>query len=308
MPPRLISPKFAAKKIQRLDIKKIISKILGGKGEEHEIYWEELLYPEKGSGELFHKMADQFKARGGMLHLKANVVELERDAERIKTVKFEKDGKMHVVDADYVISSLPIRNMILMIKPSFGDYISYTAKRLRFRGMIFVYLVLDTERVSEAHWIYLLDPVFKFNRVTEQKNLSAACCPPGKTVLCFELCAGTNEDIWTYADEQLKELVMDEIQKIKVIDPALISDFFVRRKEDAYAICHIDFDKQLKDLLEHLSNIQNLLTTGRQGLYNQIDMHDSMVLGLSAARFFMEGHSNRLGWYKEKTAHLDWDR
>ena len=308
MPSRMISPKFAAKKIQGLNFKKIISKIFGGKGEEHEIYWEQVLYPEHGSGELFEKMAEDFLAKGGKLYLNSVVTQINYENQKVTSVKYSKDNKEHSIDADHVISSLPLRNLVLMLKPSFGDYISYMAKRLRFRGMLFVYVVLNTDQVSEAHWIYLLDPIFKFNRVTEQKNLSKACAPDGKTVLCFEMCCSSSDEIWNYSPEKLRELVLEEIKNIKIIDSSLIVDCFVEKKDDAYAVCHLRYEEQVKDLLEHLSTIKQLITTGRQGLYCHIDMHDSMALGLSAAEFCLNGRQDPLKWYKEKTAYLDWDR
>ncbi len=307
VPSSLISPKFAAKKIKTLSLKNIVSKLLGGKGEEHEIYWEKYLYPERGSGELFRRMADYFKSQGGTLYLNAPVTGLQYENDHIDSVEFLKDGKKCVLNADCVVSTIPIRNLVLMMNPSFGDYISYTAKRLRYRAIIFVYLIFDVEQISEALWIYLLDPRFKFNRVTEQKNLSPKVCPPGKTALCFEICCNKNDAMWRYSDEELKQMVMEDIKGISLIDPSKIVDFFVKRMDEAYAICHLDYDRHLKDLLEHLSNFKNFLSTGRQGLYLQNDMHDSMDMGLSAAKFFIQERVDAIEWYKEQTAsYIDW--
>lgn len=306
MPPRLISPKFAAKKIKGLDFKSIISKILGGKGEEQEIYWEDSVYPEKGSGQLFDRMAADFTLRGGVLHLNANVTGINREDWRATSVKFSQNGQEHCIDGDFIISTIPIRNLVLMMNPPFGDYITYTAKRLKYRAMILVYLVLETELVSEALWTYLLDSSFKFNRVTEQKNLSKETCPDGKTVLCFEICCNTRDEIWKYNEEQLKEMTLADIEGIDVIDPTKIVDCHVEKLDEAYAICHLNYEQHLKDLIEHLSNFENLISTGRQGLYLQNDMHDSMAMGLAAAEFFIKRRQDLLKWYEEKTSFLDW--
>src|SRR3989338_2969964 len=144
-PSRLISSKFAAKKIKALSVKNIITKILGGKGEEHEVYWERYLYPEKGSGELFNRMGEDFVHSGGGLHLNSAAFELAYKDEKISSVKFTENGHERIVDCDLVVSTIPIRDLMLMIRPSFGDYISYTAKRLKYRAIIFVYLVFEKE-------------------------------------------------------------------------------------------------------------------------------------------------------------------
>ncbi len=307
VPSRLISPKFASRKIKTLNLKNIVSKLLGGKGEEQEIYWERYLYPEKGSGELYLRMAEDFKKNGGKLSLGASVSKLNYNDGKIKSVQCRQAGTDIVIDADCVVSTIAIKNLVLMMNPSFGDYIRYTAKKLHYRAIIFVYLVFDMEKVSNALWIYLLDTTFKFNRVTEQKNLSAKICPDGKTVLCFEICCNTNEPMWQYSDQELKDLAMEDIRHINIIDPAKIVDCFVKKFDEAYAICHLNYDQQLKDLIEHLANFQNLLSTGRQGLYLQNDMHDSMEMGLGAADFFIAGRADTLNWYKNQTeSFIDW--
>ncbi len=308
MPAHLISHKFAAKKIKGLDIKSIISKILGGKGEEQEIYWEDWLYPRKGSGQLFDKMNQDYLASGGQLSLESNVTRVNCEGSTVTSIDYVEKGKKKNLKVDEVISTIPLKNLILSMSPSFGDYISYTAKRLQFRGIVLVYVVMDTNAATDAHWIYLLDPIFKFNRVTEQKNLVKDVCPEGKTVLCFEMCCSTKDPIWQYTDEQFKDMIFEEIKNIKIIDPSLISDVFTVKVTDAYAICHLGYEEHLKDLLEHISQIKNLVSTGRQGLYLQIDMHDSMALGLNAAKFVVHENKDMFSWYKEKTEFLDWDR
>ena len=307
VPSRLISPKFAAKKIKTLSMKNIVSKLLGGKGEEQELYWEKYLYPQKGSGELFNRMQKRLEGLGGQVYLNASAAGLHYEGKRVESVQFSQNNKEQAIKADVVISTIPVRNLVLMAKPSFGDYISYTAKRLHFRAIIFVYLVFETERVSEALWIYLLDPRFKFNRVTEQKNLSAKICPDGKTVLCFEICCDTSDPIWQYSDEQLKQMVLEDIKGIRVIDTSKICDFTVKKMDEAYAICHLNYDQHLKDLFLHLANLKNLLSTGRQGLYLQNDMHDSMEMGIAAAEFFIDEREDTLEWYKaQTTSYIDW--
>lgn len=306
IPPRLISPKFAAKKIKGLDFKSIISKIFGGKGEEQEIYWEDSVYPEKGSGQLFDRMAADFTLRGGDLHLNAKVTRINHADWRTTSVMFSQDGHEYCIDGDFIISTIPIRNLILMMNPPYGDYITCTAKRLKYRAIIFVYLVLEVEQVSEVFWTYLLDSRFKFNRVTEQGNLSRKTCPDGKTVLCFEICCNTRDEIWKYSEEELKEMVLADIEGIRIIDPTKIIDCHIKKLDEAYAICHLNYEYHLKDLIEHLSNFENLLSTGRQGLFLQNDMHDSMVMGLDAAAFLIKGHQDLLKWYEDKISFLDW--
>ena len=303
--PRLISSKFAAEKLKGLSFKNLIMRLLGARGQEQEIYWEDFVYPQKGSGQLFDRMAADFTSRGGALHLDANVTGINRKDWRATSVSFSQNGQENCIDSDFVISTIPIRNLSLMMNPRFDDYITETATRFKYRAMIFVYLVLETERVMEFHWAYLLDSRFKFNRFAEEKNLSSITCPDNKTVLCFEICCDTKDEIWKYSQEQLKEMALADIKGIEMIDQAKIVDCHVEKMEETYAVCHIDYEQQRRDLIRHLANFKNLLSAGRQGLYLQNDMHDTMAIGLSAAEFLINGFHDPLDWYGKHVPFLN---
>jgi protoporphyrinogen oxidase len=74
----------------------------------------------------------------------------------------------------------------------------------------------------------------------------------------------------------------DEIEEIETI--AL---------PDAYPIYRKAYEAELARSLERLSPISNLVSTGRQGLFLDIDMHDAMVLGRAGVNAAIQGEIPR---------------
>jgi protoporphyrinogen oxidase len=147
---------------------------------------------------------------------------------------------------------------------------------------VLVYVEFSVDRISEDHWFYLLDPEFRFNRVTEQKNLSTATMEAGKTVLSFELTCRAGDKFWNMANEQLFELAKEDCRRIHFIADkmTLITDFQVKRVPHVYEIYFKHFDQHAEIALGFLREFENVCSIGRRGLFLQGDQHQSVEMGL----------------------------
>lgn len=277
--PSFISPKFAAKKIHKLNLKDIIHKLLGGKGEEQETYWKDLLYPRKGIGQIFEKMRDAIEKDGGIIHTNSIVDSIEVNSSKAGRVFYRQNGTAKKIDCDLIVSSIPLTELVLTLSPKPNDFVLYKNKLLKFKSLILINLILDTPKVTNVHWVYLVDNLFKFNRFTEQKNMSKDIAPKNKTVLTFEKSCNYNDKIWNKSDEDLYSEALAEIEHIRLIDKSKIEKYSIIRIKDAYPVYDLEFDKNLRVVLDYLSNIQNLYSIGRQGLFLQNDMINSMEMG-----------------------------
>jgi len=243
-----LSVRLASSKLHKLNLKDILVKLLGRRGQEQATYWEDFLYPEEGMGIIYEKMADEIVKAGSEVWLESQPVDPE----------------------------------------------SYQAAlSLRSRSLIVVNLVVRMPMVSDAHWIYLLDPSYHFNRFCEQKNLLAERVPPLETMLTFEICCAPDDEFWNLPDEELVELALADIANIERIDGSRVADSLVRRVRDAYPIYDLEFEDNIAVLFDGLAEISNLYTTGRQGLFLNTDMHDTMELGIKAAQAVRDGISAR---------------
>jgi protoporphyrinogen oxidase len=302
MPPSKISAKFAARKIHRLNLKDIILKLLGGKGEEQETYWKDLAYPRLGSGQMFEKLADRITAGGNTIHLNSEPQAINTYDGRVKSVEISTDGETSEIECDAVVSSIPLKYLAGAIKPQLGDFYMYSLKLLRYRSLIVVHVAFDQEQVLPVHWIYLVDKEFKFNRLTEQKNMSAATAVPARSVVSAERGCYFGDELWSSPDEKLFDMARDELARMPDVDISRISSFHVVRMKDAYPVYDLEFDRNLKALLTGLSGINNLYSFGRQGMFLQTDMHDSMENGRILVERLVSGVSSQ-EWYDEMLAY-----
>ena len=96
----------------------------------------------------------------------------------------------------------------------------------------------------------------------------------------------------------MRKLVLKDIEHIDKIDGREASACMITRVKDAYPIYDLAFERNLEILINALSRIDNLCSTGRQGLFLNADMHDSMKSGLMAARAVLDGKPSE-EWYRD---------
>lgn len=287
-PPSQISTRLASAKLHQLNLKDVLIKLLGGKGQEQATYWNHFLYPEEGIGTIFNRMAERIASAGGEVRLNTVPVGFHFREDRISAVTVRRGEQEETIPAGGVISTIPLSELGRLCRPRLSGPEQAAAAGLKNRALILVNIIIEADRISRAHWVYLLDPEFRFNRFCEQKNLLLENRPPGKTMLTFELCCGYRDETWNASDEELRALALRDIGRIYLLDDLRIGKSMVTRSKDAYPIYDLPFEKNLDLTLKGLSGIPNLFSAGRQGLFLNTDIHDSMQSGRSAARFCLK--------------------
>jgi len=203
VPPSRLSAKLASEKLSRLNLRDILHKLIGGRGEEQKTYWTEFLYPDRGMGVLFEALRDAVVRAGGRVHLSTPARALRLRGGRVAAVEAEGPAGRVTVEADWVLSTIPVGTLARAVDPPLDESVRTAAERLRFRSLLLVNLALDRPQAMPQHWVYLLDPRFRCNRVAEQKNLGKLCAPPDRTALAFELCCDEGDEFWRTPDEAL---------------------------------------------------------------------------------------------------------
>ncbi len=302
--PSRLSVRLASQKLHRLNLKDILIKLVGGKGQEQATYWQDFIYPEEGMGVVFENMKTRIEERGGEVWLKSRPIGLTLRDGAVVAVKVEREGVEVEVPCSAVISAVPISTLIGLLGPYLDNDAVESGRKLSSRSLVLVNLIINVPIVSDAHWIYLLDPFFRFNRFCEQKNLLTVKKPRLQTMLTFEVCCDYGDELWGMGNDKLKELALRDISRIDIIDGSRATDCIVKRVKEAYPIYDLDFETRLRKVFNPLSEIGNLYSTGRQGLFLNTDMHDSMEMGLLAAEKVLGGVESA-EWYEEIAPYLD---
>ena len=101
----------------------------------------------------------QVEEHGGEVRLNCAVVGIERDGDRILGVRVEQDGQQEFIEADDVISSMPVTEFIKKLSPPPPAAIVQAAGQLKYRDFLTVCLIVDRAELFDDNWIYIHEPV-----------------------------------------------------------------------------------------------------------------------------------------------------
>jgi protoporphyrinogen oxidase len=294
-----LSCKLAQQKLLKLNLLKIILKVLGITDATFEggvaEYYD--LYPRLGIGVIFEEMRDRIlKGNKNEIHLDAKILDINASGNKLENICFENNGRRISRDFDYLISTIPLKYLSEYLFLPERDRIKVLAQQLKYRDIRIIYVVLDKDYFSDIHWIYLLDSHFRFNRLSEQKNLNRESSPSGKTVISLDISCNFGDEIWNMTDEDFFKLALSDLFHLG-IEESHISDYFSLKLQDVYPIYDLNFDIHLKGILKIIEQYPNLYLTGRQGLFLNNDIHDSIEMGKLCSMFILKEKSSH-DWYE----------
>jgi protoporphyrinogen oxidase len=243
-------------------------------------------YPAHGIGRICDRLAQEIQTKNEV-RLKARAISVLHRHGKVTGVKVRhQDGSEEVIDASHVLSSIPVTELIHILGPQAPKEVVEAANSLRYRDLIVVAVMFNAERITDDTWIYIPDPNVTFGRLHEPTNWSAAMSPPGKTSLVFEYFCFETDPVWSMPDDELANLTLSDIKKIKLA-PGIEKkafDYCVVRARKAYPMHLIGHEKHLDLVKSHLESIENIILMGRYGqfIYNNID--HSIETGIRAAQ------------------------
>jgi len=304
LPTSQISSK-QAQRVAKLNLKNIILRTLGIKADPT-TYFTKYMYPRKGISVLFENMAKAVRAGGNCLLLDSTVVRLERDGDRIRRVVYKRDGVEEAIECEGIISTLPLPLLVDLIHPALPAPVAAHAKKLRYRSLKLIYVALKRDRLTDYHWVYLLDEQFRVNRMSEQKNVSPEMIPPGRTVLCIELSCWREEPVWKASDEEVYRIALDDMMRMGYgITESEVEDYFVTDIPTAYPVYELNFEDHLIPVLEGVHAVPNLLTIGRHGLFLNNSMDDNVLLGMKVGDRIAHHGFDSQSWLSEMLAFMN---
>lgn len=298
MHPSKLSAGLATGKLSKLNLREVVAKTVGIKGKQQPLFFKQYLYPKNGMAGIFQHMIRELKGKGEII-LGSKVTQIQTRGGRAVSIELENDGGQKTLACEKVISTLPLKQLVKMIGKPLNKNIIASANKLNYRDFIIVYAAVNESSLPDSQWIYLVENKFKFNRVAINKNLSPNFSVNGNTLLAFEICCQKNDRLWNKQDGQLLEMVKVDMEKLGWQNIA-IKDFFVERLTNVYPIYLVGYEKNVRAVIEGISDIDNLISTGRNGLFLNSDIHDCFQMGFEAADFIVKDKSVS-GSYYQKT-------
>ncbi len=254
-------------------------------GNQPRTYVSKFWYPKRGGiGRISTRLAEEIEKLGGRIFLGAGVRELVTVGNRVKKVVYSSGKEDMEEVSDAVVSTIPITELCKLITPSAPKDVHEAASRMKHRSMVFVYLALDRDKVTDDHWIYLPDDKLTVHRISEFKNFSEFNSPDGKTLLCCEITCDHGDEVWEASDEHLREIAVKDLSRIGLIRHDEVEETWTHRARYAYPIYDLDYLRHLQAVKDFVDSIDDLHSAGRQGLFKYNNMDHSIEMGIEVSR------------------------
>jgi protoporphyrinogen oxidase len=237
-------------------------------------------YPRKGFGQISLSIARAAQELGAEIKLNSAVRKIETG--ETQRVIFETRGKLETIEADYVWSTIPLPILAKITEPAAPPEVLEASKRISYRAMVLIYLVLNEPQFTEFDAHYFPEADIKLTRLSEPKNYSASFEPRDKTVLCGELPCAVDDEIWNASNEELKEIVKDALEKCGLPIKSEISQVVTKRLPFAYPIYKEGYERYFNLQDEWARGLERVLTFGRQGLFAHDNTHHALAMAYAA--------------------------
>jgi protoporphyrinogen oxidase len=246
-------------------------------------------YPRLGPGMLWDRVADTVTKQGTVIHRNMPVERIFWEVGRVTGV--QAGGKLF--PAEHVLSSMPIRDLILALDPAPPDWLLESADCFHYRDFLTVALVLRKSNAFPDNWIYIHDSRVKVGRIQNFKNWSPEMVPSDEyTCLGLEYFCFEGDDLWTMSDQDLISKATAELRSLKLDGGGEVVDGSVVRMAKAYPVYDRVYRRGIDAIRRFLAQVPNLQLIGRNGMHHYNNQDHSMLTGLLAARNVMGGSND----------------
>ncbi|MHB1131353.1 MAG: FAD-dependent oxidoreductase [Chloroflexota bacterium] len=285
--PSQLSANWAAQRVAVVNLWDLVLRLVGLRrgynSFHHSPYKPDFFYPREGVGLIYERMSEEIARNGGAVTLNARVEEVNCADGRIQSVTVQQDGRRRTVSGDYFVSTLPISPTVSMLQPQPPAEVMAAADAVRYRAMIFLFLKLDKEQVSDDHWIYFPQREMVFNRVSEMRNFTPDAAPAGRTSLTVEISCDAGDEIWNMPEDELLQRSIQGLVSAGLIRADQVLGHSFQRSLYAYPTYDLKFEFNVGRLAYHLAGLRNLIVCGRQGLFRYINQDHAIEMGFCAA-------------------------
>ncbi len=246
---------------------------------------DKFLYPRLGIGRISERLAEDIEKLGNEVRMHSRVAAVNREGGHITSLDIESDAGPYTLAIEHLVSSMPLTELVMAMRPEAPAEVIEAAKSLRYRDLVTVNLMIDKPQVTDQTWIYIHDPSFKLGRIHEPRNWSPAMAPEGKSSIVAEYFCFEGDEIWDMDDQALIDLTVDDLgRRLGFLRKEEVLGGFVVRVPKAYPTYELGYEKPLNKIRDFIGGFDNLEIIGRYGTYKYNNMDHSMKTGILAAR------------------------
>lgn len=314
--PREIDASWGAQRVKGLSIiaiiKDVFGKIFSKKNRKVETSLiEEFKYPKLGPGELWEITADKVKELGGSILMNSVVTGIHKSAsddgkEIVTGVRYIRDEKEYDLDGDYIISSMPLKDLIVGMNDVPEDVLR-VAKGLPYRDYMTLGVLVSKLKIKNKTklttvgnivpdcWVYVQDRSVKMGRFQIYNNWSPYMVKDLENTVWIglEYFCQEGDPFWNQTEEEFAKVGVEEMVKIGIIESKDdVIDYHMEKVKKAYP-AYFDTYSEIDKVVDYINTIDNLFCVGRNGQHRYNNLDHSMVTSFEAVKDILEGITDK---------------
>jgi len=253
------------------------------------------MYPKYGPGQLWDEAARRIQAGGGSIILNRKVTGLTPSGNKftVESVDQRTGDKRHE-ECDYVISTMPVKDLISAMHTDIPDEVRDIAGGLVYRDFLIAGVLLKKLKIDLAdQWIYIQENYVKAGRLQLFNNWSPYLVKdPGNAWIGAEYFCNEGDELWSKTDAEMKKFAIAELELLKFIDPGDVIDAVVVRQPKAYPAYFGPYD-DFPVIRSLLDQFKNLFLVGRNGMHRYNNQDHSMLSAMTAVDNIVNGITSK---------------
>jgi len=267
---------------------------------------ERFLYPKLGPGQLWEEVARQVVVNGGTLKMQRKAIRVHLDSNQVVAVTIaDENGKTERLAADFVISTMPIKDLIAGMEPPAPLSVAEIAAALPYRDFITVGLLLkrmkkNPQSRSNQHnecppdnWIYVQESDVKLGRIQVFNNWSPHLVADSDNVwLGLEYFCQEGDELWHLSPDDMSSLAITELEKIGLIEREDVLDSHIVKVPKTYP-AYFGAYERFDEVRDFVDSIPNLFLVGRNGMHRYNNQDHSMLTAKLAIESICTGNTDK---------------
>jgi protoporphyrinogen oxidase len=248
---------------------------------------------------MWDACTEKVRSMGGRVELGRTVIGLERNGSDWLVRHRGADGTVETEEADHVISTASMRELIEHIEPRPDPETLAAAHALRHRDFLVVALMVKDRGLFEDNWIYIQDSDVKVGRVQNFKSWSPEMVPDpttncyGLEYFCFE-----GDGLWASSDAELIDLGKRELcDALGLASREDVIDGCVVRIKKAYPVYDDAYAANVAKIRQAVTaRYPNLYFAGRNGMHKYNNQDHAMMTALLTVENIIAGSQRYDVW------------
>ena len=269
---RRVLPSWTGRFVPQTNIKAVLQGAFEKKETKNIGYNSQFFYPKKGGIQhLINSLAQATKATP---NLNAKVVEIDV---KNKTITFENG---QVTTFNTIISTMPLNELLKMIKGSSHRHYQDAAEKLLCNSVINFNLGFKKQSLSDKHWIYYPETKYPFYRLGFWHNINPLSVKKNHTAIYGEVSYLGKNMSRPKQKNLLERAVATALEHLNIHEQEVVmrKDLYLTY---AYVIYDAWREKNLSKLLKTLA-ADGIISTGRYGGWKYSSMQEAVLDGKKA--------------------------